>query len=813
MSLRSSTVRALSTVAPADQASVRDASACAHCGQELTSAQKKDHGDFCCAGCKTVYGLIQESGLGRYYDLKSCTIAPPSEARGTQATYVWLDPILEAAPTLADGSLRTLRLDVQGVHCAACVWLIEQVFGRHPAGRQLRLNPALGSVEILWDTDRGDLREFMREVEAFGYRFGPSRKESSSSSRALLIRMGVSIAAALNVMSFSLAYYFGLNGLDGPVYGLFGRLSLVLATIVVAYGGWPFLSTAWRGVRRGIVHLDLPIAVGMLLAYAGSAWTYATVGPEHAYFDTITIFVALMLVGRWMQERVLERNRNALLASAGVADLYSRRFAAEQLQTVSVGEIRMADELWIAPGDLVPVQGVLLRSEADVSLDWITGESAPVHCAPGATIPAGAFNAGDRGFRLTATEDFVSSRLNDLVGGERDDVFDRTGGRWWHRVATVYVGVVLTLATLGFGLWIGNGAQRAVEVAVAVLVITCPCALGLAVPLSRELGQAWLRRRGVLIREGDFFDRAQHVDTVVFDKTGTVTRGQLRLTDDARRNLRGLDDSERGVLTAMTARSSHPVSRCVHAALTLRDARSIGDAPLIDADATREVTGRGLELEYGEHVYRFGRGDFAGDGSDGVRAVFSVDGTPLATLDLEEDLKPDVADEVAALVRDGYDVRLFSGDRPERVSEVASRIGIAEENAVGALDPEAKAARVHGLGDGVMMVGDGLNDSPSFDKALCRATPAVDHAVMPAKSDFYFLGDGIEAVRRALRVARRLRRVQRDNLIFAAIYNLGAVALALAGLVNPIVAAVLMPISSLTVVGMTTVRLSGSESR
>lgn len=810
MTSRSSTA-AVHGATTGDDTSAVVARSCAHCGQELTAAQRHDHGAFCCAGCKTVYGLIQDSGLGRYYDLKNCTIAPPSDARTDPM--VWLDPILDTAPALAGSTMKSIRLDIQGVHCAACVWLIEQLFGRHPAGRQVRINPALGSVELLWDTASGELREFLREVEAFGYRFGPPRKESASSSRALLIRMGISIAGALNVMSFSLAYYFGLNGLDGPVYGLFGRLSLIIATVVVFYGGWPFLNAAWRGLRRRIVHLDLPIAVGMVLAFAGSAWTYATVGPEAAYFDTITIFVALMLVGRWLQERVLERNRNALLASAGVADLYARRFAAADLRAVSVGEIQTADELWIAPGDLVPVQGVLLRGDADVSLDWITGESAPVHCAPGATIPAGAFNAGERGFRLTATEDFMASRLNDLMGGERDDDFARAGGRWWHRVATVYVAVVLTLAATGFALWIGRGAQAAVEVAVAVLVITCPCALGLAVPLSRELSQAWLRRRGVLVREGDFFDRAQHVDTVVFDKTGTVTRGQLRLRDDARRTLLALGDHERAVLSAMTARSSHPVSRCVHAALALRDATAIGALPFVDADATREVTGRGLELESDGHVYRFGRGDFARGDDAGVRALFSVDDAPRAALEFEEDLKPDVADEVTALRADGYDVRLFSGDRADRVAAVADRIGIAPVDAVGALDPEAKAARVRDLGRGVMMVGDGLNDSLSFDEALCRATPAVDRAVMPGKSDFYFLGDGIEAVRRALRAARRLRRVQRDNLIFAALYNLGAVGLALAGLVNPIVAAVLMPVSSLTVVGMTTVRLKGSERR
>jgi P-type Cu2+ transporter len=812
---------AIPVAAPEPTASLRRAPrSCAHCGLDLGAGHREQDGPFCCQGCRTVYHLIHDAGLDRYYELRRGETAPAPQLRPDN--FAWLDLQLEdPAHRVGEGVVR-LRLDLQGVHCAACVWLLEQLFARRPAGRDLCINPALGTVELVWDTRLGSLRDYLAEAEGFGYRFGPAHAKPAPRSRGILVRMAVAVAAAMNVMMFSLSYYFGLApGEQGPAYVMFGRLSFALCTVAVAFGGWPFFTAAWRGLRRRVVHLDLPIALGILLSWGGSVHAYLTAGPAAAYFDTVTIFVALMLVGRWLQEWVLERNRNSLLASGGIADLYARRLVDGRLQAVAAAELRTGDEIWVAPGDLVPVAGVPLHREALVSLDWITGESAAQVRRPGERVPAGAINAGETGFRLAAVEDFSDSQLHDLLRLDAAREADADAPRdAWHRIATVYVAAVLALATIGFLAWRGAGLQRAVAVAVSVLVVTCPCALGLAVPLARELVHVGLRRRGVLLRRSSYLEKALRVRKILFDKTGTLTRGLLALADASRREALGLPLAERRVLWNMTGRSSHPVSRCVAAALSLNDAASVHDgAARLDpaADDVREIPGEGLVWERDDAVWRFGRPAFAlpdaaATGYAG-RSVFSRDGAPLAALALVEEMKSDAASEVARLQAAGYEVHLLSGDAPERVQAAAAALGLDAGRARGGLSPQAKADAVRALDErDTLMVGDGLNDSPSFDAAWTAATPAVDRAVLPHKADFYYLGDGVAAVRRSLDAARRLRDVQRGNLAFSGIYNLVAVGLCLSGLVTPVVAAVLMPVSSVTVVVVTAVRLGARRS-
>lgn len=795
---------------------------CLHCGGPLGRHARAEDGPFCCRGCRTVFDLIHQRGLTPYYDLRRGPGAPVAELRPD--SFTWLDHLV-AAPDGAPlpGPWR-LSLDIQGVHCAACVWLLERLFRDEPAGIELRINPALGQVDLAWDPARGDLKRYLAEVERFGYRLGPRTKTTPRRSRSLLVRMAVCVAIAMNVMMFSLSFYFGLAPEEGALFDLFGWLSLGLATVSVLAGGPVFFRAALAGLRRGLAHLDLPISLGMTLAYAGSVYAFLVHGPHASYFDTLTVFVALMLVGRYAQENVLERNRLALLADGG-----ERQFMIKRLQRdgttvpLPAGEVQAGDELWIAPGDVVPVAGILLRRPVEVALDWITGEPGPVAFAPGDVVPAGAFNSGRQGFTVSATEPFATSGLRDLL--RTPPVFgDQFRPRWWHRVSRVYVAAVLALATLGFVLWAGHDLTRAISVTIAILVITCPCALGLAAPLAEELTHHALRRRGVFLRKASFLEKALHVRQVLLDKTGTLTLGELVSTDDTTRALAGLDPAARGVLAVMTGRSNHPISRAVQRALGATATAAAVEAGQVEAEAIVEEPGLGLRWALDGREWRFGRAGFAlaggpvHDAADHTtptltESVLAVDGRALARLTFTERYRADAAAELAELARRGYSLHLLSGDTEPRVRAAAAALGIPAANVRASLSPEAKAARVRELDrEDTLMVGDGLNDGPSFAAAFSAATPAVDRPVLPGRADFYFLGDGIAALRRALDGARRLRRVVRDNLILAVIYNVGAVALSLAGHVDPVMAAVLMPASSLAVVGLTLYRLSPGRS-
>jgi P-type Cu2+ transporter len=795
---------------PQDWLKAAEGGHCVHCGNALGKFWNREDGPFCCRGCLNVYRMIHQENLERFYDLKPTSHAPAANLRGD--SFAWLDRLLEekaASPTATSGVLH-LDLDIQGVHCAACVWLIEELFHRQNAGISLRINPTLGKVELIWDPDQGELKEFLAEVEKFGYRLGPSRKGVHKHSRSLLMRMAISISMAMNVMMFSLSYYFGLAPDDGGLYQFFGWLSLVLATVSVIAGGGVFFKGAIAGLRRRVAHLDVPISLGMVLAYLGSIWGFLTGGPEEAYFDSLTIFIALMLVGRWAQEHILERNRNALLDSSGAENLTVKRLVDGTPEAIAATEVLQGDQLWIAPGDLLPVEGILMRRATEVALDWITGESEQIAFQPGDAIPAGAFNASNHGFTITASEGFADSRLQDLLRSTTlsDEDFKP---QWWHNISSWYVTLVLVAATAGFAIWARTDLTLALKVTISVLVVTCPCALGLATPLAEELVHFALRRGGVFLRKASFMEKALSVKKVLLDKTGTLTMGQLILDDESQQTLHGLSDHQKSVLQHMILRSNHPVSQCLAQALKRK---SSAKDPTLDVfgEELVEFPGSGLELPLDDGVWRLGKADFAlaGQTPPPLQQTFlTLDYCLVAGFNMREELKADAAEELSNLKAAGFDIYLLSGDSQAKVDTAAAALGIESEKSFGGLNPHQKAEKIRALDNlDTLMVGDGLNDSPSFEVALCAATPAVDRPVLPGKADFYFMGDGIAAIRRSLLAARHLRKVVRDNLIIAIVYNGLAVALCLAGLVTPVVAAILMPLSSVSVVSLTALRLT-----
>ncbi len=791
---------------------------CLHCGLDVDAVRAGRGNQFCCSGCETVYGLIQSSGLDRYYDLRPDRGVPVPELRSD--AFAWLEEVEQTQG--ADGFLR-LRLAIQGVHCAACVWLLQELFDRSPGGIQLRINPGQGKVDIVWDPEAGDLRDYFTKANEFGYRFAPDTAEArSGAGSGLIVRLGICAAVALNVMIFGLCYYFGLDASDGRIYEVVGQASLALTTISVLVGGAVFFKATWTGLRRRIVHLDLPISIGILLAYSGSVYGHFTAGPEAAYFDTVATFVFLMLLGRWLQERVVHSNQSRLLSAEGL-EKFSVRTVTDSGSTrmVSADRIRNGDELLIVPGEIVPVSGQLTSRIALLSLDWITGEAEPREAQSGDIVPAGAFNAGLTSVRVRSEQDFSQSRVHSLLSTPDARVaFEGGEQRWWSRVSSIYVALVLLLAVSGFALWSGSGTETAMRVAVSILVVTCPCAIGLALPLSRELAYLELKRNGVFVRAADLVDRALNIHKVLFDKTGTLTLGRLTLTESSERDLSSLGAMERSVLASMVAQSNHPRSRSLSLELAGVDAphleTSLGEVT--------ETAGKGLEWVRPEGVYRLGQWTFAAPGLDirdgasrpalqstpPVQAtVFTRDGQVLFEANFEEELRGDVAHEVAQLRSAGLDVHILSGDEPGRVEALARKVGIDADRALGGLSPEDKATLVSKLDEhDTLMVGDGLNDVSALSAAHTSGTPAVDHPSVPGRADFYFLGGGMAAIRRLIYISRRLRSVNRAALGLASFYNVIALTLCFFGKVSPLTAAILMPLSSVSLVVMTTVAWS-----
>ncbi len=784
------------------QAEVAPAS-CRHCGSPVPAGASRP--EFCCTGCEAVHGLLVEQGLTRYYALAGGQAAPAAEPRGDRS-YAWLEPLVVRAEEA--GPLCALELDVQGIHCAACVWLMNELFRRQPGGAGLTVNPALGKARLQWKRGEFDVAGFLRQVEGFGYLFGPSRKRPEAASLDLPIRLGICAAIAMNVMLFSISFYVGLAPEDGDIFTLFTRLSLWLSSVVVVVGGWPFFRSAWRGLRSGVLHLDLPIALGILLVY-GTSLVQARGGRgDLAYFDTLNTFVTLMLVGRWLQQRVLERNRRFLLEDDGADGIFVRREEGSRLTTVRAAEVREGDVLLIAPGELVPVDATLLEERGSFSTDWVTGESEVRAAKQAEQVQAGSFNAGRSAVRVRARTSFQDSPLVMLLRQAPPSLHAVPAhARFWNAVSRGWVVAVLAIAAGGLALWWPAGEGKALEVAVALLVVTCPCAIGIATPLAYELVQARLRRVGFFIRNPDLLDRLPRVRKVLFDKTGTLTLGRLELVE--RSAVGSLPPELKDVAFDLSSRSNHPVSRCLAAELARAGARFTPGAQVT------EFPGEGVELVRDGDVWRLGSAAWAAPGVSGLEGVvLSWDGEPVAAFPMRESMRADARREITALTEEGFEVWLVSGDALRRVRETADALGIAPDHALGGQRPEEKAAAVMVIDQAdTLYLGDGVNDSLAFEKALCAGTPAIDRPVMPGKSDFFLLGEGLGAIREALALSRELRTRVRRLLGLALLYNTVAVAVCLAGWMTPLRAAVAMPATSLCFILYTVYSLSASRPR
>jgi P-type Cu2+ transporter len=773
--------------------------ACAHCGNALPPMAADT---FCCRGCRAVHESITRAGLDRYYDIKDARIVPPA-ALGSEAKLDrnWLAPLSQRL-SAASGAIE-LPMKLQGLRCTACVWLIQQLFARHAGAQRISINSARGSARLCVDA-RFPLNDFVRELESFGYVLGDIG-QSETGEDGLLLRTGVSVALSMNAMFFAAAIYFGLR--EGPIYRLLHGLNFACASLAVLVGAPVFLKSAWTALRKRILHLDLPIAVGIVLSYLAALWSYVSDHSAAAYYDSLATFIALMLLGRWLKERIVQQNRRELLTNSGLEGLLVRRLRAGQVELTEAVKLERGDELLIPPGDLVPIAGVLLTASARCSLDWITGESDASEYVGGQVVPAGAFNAGDSALRLTCESDFASSALVELLGHAESP--ERSDARESETFSLWYVAAVLATGALAFGYWVlrTGSISQGLAVMTAVYVVTCPCAIGIAVPLAEELVLSGLRAKGLFVRNPSFLQRALRVQRVVFDKTGTLTTGRLSIANAA--PLSSLTPSLRDVLYSMVIASGHPKSAAVAHALAKLE------PTWLDAVHIVEAPGQGVEAELNGHCYRLGRAAWAltRAPSDDADLWFSCDREPLCGLQTQETLRDDARSEVQRLERAGYETFVLSGDRNERVQRMAADLGIPAQRAVGQCSPKDKAAFIarHDLAD-MLMIGDGVNDSLAVAQAFASGTPSIDRAVMPSRTDFYFVTAGLQPIRLALTAAHKLARIALRNRIFAVAYNVLVVTVAVLGWMKPWLAAVLMPLSSVVVLTTTSWSLSSRSS-
>ncbi|MCP5541370.1 MAG: heavy metal translocating P-type ATPase metal-binding domain-containing protein [Akkermansiaceae bacterium] len=785
---------------------------CVHCGTRYRLIGAGDT-RFCCSGCRFVHELIANEGLDRFYDLRgNKNLQPVKSVAFQRRDFDWLHREAAAAEAGCGecGEAAKLTLDLQGISCAACVWLIERVFRRFEGGLRILVDAQLGLVRLWWEPGRFDPVQFAAELQRFGYAAGPATDATAGAvarteSRALLTRAGVTGGLAMNAMAFTLPRYLGMAD-DFFLARLFEMIAMASATLALLAGGGYFFRRAWRALSIGSLHMDLPISLGLIAAWGGSVAGWALRVESLLYFDFVAVFAFLMLGGRWLQQSALEKNRAVLLAGAGKIDTVTVPDAeASGERAIPVAELAVGDTFLVKPGETLPVAGVLMtKAGAELSHEWINGEPEPRALNAGAEAPAGAVNAGRRSLTFAARERHADSLLARLLAVTEDAARSGEHSRDLGRVLRVYLGLVLLAAFGGAGVWLARGAPwpAALQVLISVLVVSCPCALGVALPLLDELVVARLRRAGLFVQNAGLWSRLRHVRRLVFDKTGTLTRETPRLVND--QILAALDPESRRILAALVRDSRHPAGRAIREALAMADpAATAAELSPIEETVAHGVAwtdpGRGLTWSLGKPGWRAE----APSAEAGARLVFARDAHCLAAFVLEEALRDDAVAEVGRFRRLGYELAILSGDSIERVGKFAAGLGIDPANVVAGASPAEKAAWVAAHDPGhTLYLGDGANDSLAFDAAACRGTPAIGSGVLERKSDFYFLGQGIGAIGRLLALASRRRRIAAAILAVAIVYNVAAVAVALAGWMNPLLAAVLMPISSVVTLAL-----------
>ncbi len=753
---------------------------CVHCGTAFKPTERQR--DFCCAGCQFVHDLIAKNGLGQFYDLQEGGVQPVKSFVFQKRDYAWLEELVHAAEA-ADRPSAALPLDLQGVSCIGCVWLIEKVFAQLPGALALHIDSSRGTLDLRWRPGAFDVVAFARQLQSFGYLVGPRVAGERPASRALLVRLGLCAALAMNTMLFTLPGYLGMEA-GAQFAGLFARLTLILGTLSLLIGGSYFFTRSWRSLQQGVLHIDLPISLGLIAAYSGSVYAWIKGVGGFVYFDFVSVFVFLMLGGRWLQQKAVARNRNLLLAAPGGPAPVRRLESGEK---VAVTEIARGLTYAVEPGQPVPVRSQLRSAAATLGLEWINGESDAITAPRGRTVPSGAVNYGAQPIELEALEAWPDSLLAQLLAVAPAPAHRH---RTLERFIRGYIFVVLGLGTAAFaGWWLGTGDfLAALQVFISILVVSCPCASGVALPLADDLAAGALRKAGVFLREASLWPRLASVRKIIFDKTGTLTLETMELRNPE--SLAALGPAEKALLLGMVQDSLHPVSCCLRELLLAEG--------VIPASATRaeETPGVGLELVMGHDVWLLGRSGWAGE-ADGD-CVFSRNGRVLAAFQFGENVRADAVEEIAALRARGADIFILSGDRPAKVAAMAARLGLPAAHGHAGMTPQEKAdwVRQHDAHD-TLLIGDGANDSLAFQAAWCTGTPAIDRGLLERQADFFFLGRGLSGVRRLMETATARRRTTRHVLTFALSYNAVAVALCLAGHMTPVAAAVLMPLSSL----------------
>ncbi|QDT62994.1 heavy metal translocating P-type ATPase [Calycomorphotria hydatis] len=851
--------------------SKHDATLCTHCGQSvpigLVKPNQKEQ--FCCQGCETAYHAIQSGGLGDVYELRTKIEGTLPTAAPTAVTFEKFDePAFHEQHVRADANgISRTRLYLENVHCAACVGLIEKLPRLLPGVLEARVNLSRSTVDLMWAKGELPLSKIAAQLADLGYVPHPVAEDRGASARKnedrqQLVRLAIAGACAGNTMLIAICLYAGaFTGMEVEFENYFRWVNAGLGVIAVVWPGAVFFRGAWASYRTGTPHMDLPVALGLSVGTVAGLFNTFT-GQGEVYFDCLATLVFLLLVGRYIQFRQQRHAADRLAMLQSLTPRSARLITEDGIREVPAESLSVGDLVEVRAGELIPADGTILEGRSTIDEALLTGESVGVAMGTGDTVAAGTTNL-TAALRVQVTAVGELSRVGQLMRLVEEASLEKPPlVQLADRIAGYFVVIVTILAGITAACWWPYGWNRAVDHAVALLIVACPCALGLATPLAIAVAQGRAARRHILIKSGDVVERLARPGRLWLDKTGTITEGHMTL-----RSWHGPDDLK-PLVAALERQVAHPIAQAIVEGIEKSVPRNEIDA--LEVSDVEQVQGSGIRGQVGETELVIGNEPFVRSRIRGTvdtieaatrealdagytPILIASDGWLVAVAAVGDSVRPDARESIERLQSTGWDVGILSGDHPQIVETVASQVNIALSSAHGGVSPEEKlqyikteAGTVVGRspelptqrGNGGVqwagqetrpqrssttpphhkrtstMVGDGVNDSAAMAAADVGIAVHGGAEVSLQAANVYLGRPGLKPLVELIEGSRRTLRVIHTNFAVSLGYNLLAVILAMGGYITPLVAAILMPVSSLTVLTLSfaTRTFGGSES-
>ncbi len=786
---------------------------CTHCQLEFDESvmiTEENNPDvyFCCNGCQGVYHLLKDDGLDSFYEkIGNSKIAPPLQVESDSSSFDMESFKQRYIKTTTDG-FSSVDLVIEGIHCAACIWLNEKVLANTEGIVDASINFTNNKAKIVWDEDTIALSKVIDTIRSIGYNAYPYDRtaediKATKNKKDYFMRMAIAVFASMNIMMIDVAKYAGFfSGMKDETLHLVHIAEFIFSTPVLFYSGWIFFKGAYYGLKNRIVNMDLLVSSGATLTYIYSLYVLFG-GKGHSYFDSVAMIITFVLVGKYL-EVIGKKNAVDTMDKIRSQVPHEATIVEEGVKkVVPLDAVKVGDIIEVKRGEKATVDGVLIGSSATFDESSLSGESLPVEKKEGATIYSGTINSG-KVIRYTATKNYANSTLSNIVNlledalASKPEIEDTTNELSKYFSITI---LFLALATFGAWYWIGGDFEEALIVAISVIVIACPCALALATPIASLIGISWAAEKGLLFKEAKFIETFSKVDTVVLDKTGTITEGKLDV-----KNVTGEISSEiLPQLYALSDSSTHPVSLAIKKYLE----KNFESIETIELSNIEQVEGKGLKANYDSKIIAGGNSRLIDELEidfefDTVYTVyhFAMDGRVVLSFELDDGLKEGVKELIDYLSTIDVNIIMATGDNEKVANRVANSIGLKDYKSE--LSPIDKANYIKSLkenGKRVVMVGDGINDALALSYADVAIAMGSGADVALAISDVVILNNSLKAIEDSFMISRRTFKFIKQNLAISLIYNVITIPIAMAGYVIPLVAALSMSLSSLLVVG------------